>query len=130
MHLTGKERMLKTLRFEQPDRPPHFETMFELEKEAFGLEFPDRNLWGSCTAAEKDRMIGRCMTIYEKIVERYQWDALAVFWPWSDPDGVRAAKRTFGNEILIGSIVGGSTLSIEATSDWEQFAMDLMERPE
>jgi uroporphyrinogen decarboxylase len=128
--MTGKERMLKTLRFEQPDRPPHFEVMFELEKEAFGLEFPDRKLWGSCTAAEKDRMIGRCMTIYEKIVERYRWDALAVFWPWSDPDGVRTAKRTFGNDILIGSIVGGTIWSIEGLQDWEQFALDLAEHPE
>ncbi len=128
--MTGKERMLKTLRFEQPDRPPHFEVMFELEKEAFGLEFPDRRLWASCTAAEKDRMIGQCMTIYEKIVERYRWDALAVFWPWSDPDGVRAAKRTFGQDILIGSIVGGTIWSIEGMQDWDQFAIDLAEHPE
>ena len=128
--MTGKERMLKTLRFEQPDRPPHFEVMFELEREAFGLAFPERALWDSCAAAEKERMIGQCMTIYEKIVERYRWDALAVFWPWSDPEGVRAAKRIFGDEILIGSIVGGSTLSIEGTSDWEQFAVDLVEHPE
>ncbi len=122
--------MLKTLRFDQPDRPPHFEVMFELEKEAFGLSFPDRRLWASCTAAEKERMIGQCMTIYEKIVERYHWDALAVFWPWSDPDGVRAAKRTFGDEILIGSIVGDTTWSIEHMPDWMQFAVDLVERPE
>ncbi len=128
--MTGRERMLKTLRFEQPDRPPHFEVMFELEREAFGLSFPDRRLWASCTAAEKERMIGQCMTIYEKIVERYHWDALAVFWPWSDPDGVRAAKRTFGDEILIGSIVGDTTWSIEHMPDWMQFAVDLVERPE
>ena len=128
--MTGRERMLKTLRFEQPDRPPHFEVMFELEREAFGLSFPDRRLWASCTAAEKERMIGQCMTIYEKIVERYHWDALAVFWPWSDPDGVRAAKRTFGDEILIGSIVGDTTWSIEHLTDWMQFAVDLVERPE
>jgi len=62
--MTGKERMLKTLRFEQPDRPPHFETMFELEKEAFGLEFPVRHAWDGCSAAEKSRMIGQCMKIY------------------------------------------------------------------
>ena len=35
--MTGRERVLKTLRFEQPDQPPHFEIMFELEKEALGL---------------------------------------------------------------------------------------------
>jgi uroporphyrinogen decarboxylase len=75
-------------------------------------------------------MIGRCMTIYEKIVERYHWDALAVFWPWSDPAGVRAAKKTFGCDILIGSIVGDTTWSIENMRDWDQFALDLVDHPE
>jgi len=127
--VNGRERVLKTLRFEEPDRPPHFEIMFELEHEAFGLRFPDRNAWAGCTAAEKERMIGQCMEIYAKIVARYRWDALAVFWPWSDADGVRAAKATFGNDILIGSIVGGTTLSIETTTDWTQFAVDLTDHP-
>jgi uroporphyrinogen decarboxylase len=122
--------MLKTLRFEEPDRPPHFEIMFELEQEAFGLRFPDRNSWAGMTAAEKDRAIGRCMEIYARIVERYQWDALAVYWPWSDPDGVRAAQKLFGDRLLVGSIVGNSIWSIENITDWAEFAGDLKERPE
>ncbi|MCF7838952.1 MAG: hypothetical protein K9N49_10020 [Candidatus Marinimicrobia bacterium] len=69
--MTGRERMLKTLRFEEPDRPPHFEVMFELEQEAFGLQFPERHAWEGCSAGEKDRLVGQCMTIYEKIVARY-----------------------------------------------------------
>lgn len=128
--MTGKERMLKTLRFEEPDRPPHFEIMFELEKEAFGMEFPDRNSWATCSAAEKERKLDCCMEIYDKIVNTYKWDALAVFWPWSDPDGVIAAKKTFGDNILIGSIVGNTIWSIENISDWTEFAIMLMEQPE
>lgn len=89
-----------------------------------------RNARGECTRGEKDRMIGQCMRIYERIVERYRWDALAVFWPWSDPDGVRAAKRTFGDDILIGSIVGDTVWFIENVRDWDQFAVDLAEHPE
>ncbi len=115
--MTGKDRMLNTLRFEEPDRPPHFEVMFELEKEAVGLEFPERTVWPTCTPAEKQRLIGVCMRIYERIVERYRWDALLAFWPWSDPDGVRAAKAAFGDDILIGSVVGGSVHSIEGMTD-------------
>lgn len=128
--MTGKERILKTLKFEQPDRPPHFEIMFELEMEAFGMRFPDRTSWGSASAKEKDTMVGTCMAIYQKIVERYKWDGLAVYWPWSDPQGVIAAKKTFGEEILIGSIVGGSVWSIEGMEDWMQFSLDLVERPD
>ena len=128
--MTGKERMLQALRFEEPDRPPHFEVMFELEEEAFGLKFPDRRLWDTCTPSEKEAMIDRCMEIYARIVERFHWDALAVFWPWSDPDGVIAARKTFGESILIGSIVGGTTWSIEHMEDWVQFSVDLKEHPE
>ena len=62
--MTGKERFQKTLRFETPDRPPHFEAMFELEREAFGLQVPDRNDWGT----DRDRKIATCVEIYQRIV--------------------------------------------------------------
>jgi len=104
--------------------------MFELEHEAFGLRFPDRREWADCTAPRKREMIATCMEVYQRIVATYQWDALAVYWPWSDPAGVRAAKQTFGDEILIGCYVGGSVWAIEAVQDWMQFALDLAERPE
>ncbi len=128
--LTGKQRMLKTLRFEQPDRPPHFEVMFELEHEAFRLSFPDRNLWDTCSREQKKTMIDKCMEIYSRIVEQYKWDALAVFWPWSSPDGVKAAKKVFGDSILIGSIVGDTTWSIDCIKDWMQFATEIIEKPQ
>ncbi len=122
--MTGKQRFLQALRFEQPDRPPHFESMFELEQEAFGLKFPDRNDW----ATDRDRKIGTCIEIYQRIVEQYQWDALAVYWPWGDPAGVRAAQRAFGGKIAIGGMVGAGLWCIDCIDDWEQFATDLAER--
>lgn len=119
---------MKALRFEEPDRPPHFEAMFELEKEAFGLQFPDRSSWTGCSAAEKQGKIETCVAIYERIVETYQWDALMVYWPWSDPDGVTAAKKTFGERLAIGGVVGGGLWAIESITDWMEFAVNLHER--
>ena len=55
---------------------------------------------------------------------------MAVYWPWSDPDGVRAAKKRFGDKILIGSIVGGTIWSIECIKDWTQFSIDLCDNIE
>jgi len=141
--MNGRERMLKSLRFEQPDRPPHFEAMFELEQEAFGLRFPDRNSWAKMTAGEKAAAVGCCMEIYACIIERYRWDSLAVYWPWGDADGVAAAVKSFGRDILVGGMVGGGVWSIEAVGDWgrhqaatysgldawERFAVDLVEAP-
>ena len=127
---TGRDRMLKTLRFEEPDRPPHFETMFELEREAFGLEFPHRDSWAGMTAGEKETAIERCMDIYARIIETYHWDGLLIYWPWGDPDGVRAAVKRFGDTTLIGGIVGGAVWSIDTVTDWMQFAQNLVEAPE
>lgn len=121
--------MLAALSFQETDRPPHFEVMFQLEYEAFGLHFPNWNEWQEVSGSAKDRLIGRCMDIYQRIVDRYEWDALVVFYPWGDPDGIQAAKRTFGNSILIGGIIGDTTWSIENIKDWMGFAIDLVERP-
>ena len=128
--MNGKERMLTTLRFQEPDRPPHFEAMFELENEAFGLQFPHRNSWAGMSTVEKAQAVNLCMDIYEKIIETYRWDALCVYWPWGDPDGVQAAKRRFGNEILIGGFVGSGVWSIEHIEDWDRFAINLIEHPD
>lgn len=128
--MTGKQRFLQALRFEQADRPPHFESMFELEREAFGLHFPPRESWGGLVGAEKQRAVAQCMAIYERIVARYHWDALAVYWPWGDPEGIRAAKATFGDDIAIGGMVGGGVFSIEGNTDWMEFAVTLQEAPE
>jgi uroporphyrinogen decarboxylase len=104
--------------------------MFELEQEAFGLKFPDRHSWGGMTASEKERAIGQCMEIYGRIIERFEWDALAVYWPWSDPDGVSAAVKQFGGQTFIGGMCGGGIWAIESIRDWQQFAVMVMERPE
>jgi uroporphyrinogen decarboxylase len=128
--MTGRDRMRTTLRLQMPDRPPHFEPMFELEREAFGLSFPDRSSWAGMTPKEKEAAVARCMEIYARIVERFEWDALMVYWPWSDPDGVRAAARCLGDRVLVGGVVGAGVWSIEVIKDWPQFAQDLFDAPE
>lgn len=128
--MTGKERFEAALAFVETDRPPHFELMFQLEEEAFGLKFPDHNSWEGCSADEKDRKIAQAIEIYERIIERFAWDAIALYSPWGDPDGIVAAKRAFGNDIAIGGMVGGYLWAIETTGDWMQFAADLVENRE
>jgi hypothetical protein len=41
-----------------------------------------------------------------------------VYQPWSDPDGVAAAKDEFGDEILVGAVCGNGIWSIENITDW------------
>jgi uroporphyrinogen decarboxylase len=128
--MNGKQRMQMALRFEQPDRPPHFELMFEVEKEAFGMQFPDRTIWSSLSGAAKTKAVDDCMKIYDRIIHTYQWDALCVYWPWGDPDGIRAARAAFGDEIMIGGFVGGGLWGVDSVTDWEQFSSDLFNNTE
>lgn len=126
---TGRERMLATLAHRPTDRPPHFESMFELEHEAFGLRFPDRGAWAGMGASAKAEAIARCIDIYARIIEEFSWDALCVYWPWGDPDGVRAARRAFGERILVGGMCGGAVWSLETIHDWEGFSVRLADDP-
>ncbi len=130
--MTGKERMLMALRFQQPDRPPHWVSLFAPVQEAFGRDFPDVSNWNSRPDAERASLLAECMSLYRLIVDRYQWDALAVWHPWCEPEAVAAAKREFGDEIMIGTMHGPNILSIDHISadlDWMQFSIDLVENP-
>jgi uroporphyrinogen decarboxylase len=119
--------MLKTLRFEQPDRPPHFEMLFQLSREAFGLEHPK---YDGISGADKERSLEQSMDIYQRVVERYGWDALMTLNPPQAPDAVAAAKRRFGRDLLVGGIVWEGIWSIDIIKDWDKFSEDLFDRPE
>lgn len=97
--------------------------MFELEYEAFGLRMPEPASWQQMTRSEKDKNLGRAVEIYARIVERFKWDAVLVFSPWGDPDGVRAVKQALGKEIAVGGLAGtAGNFSIDTVTDWMQFA--------
>ena len=125
--MDSRQRMIRTLRFEPVDRIAHFESMFELECEAFSLQFPPQSDWEHLKGKEREDALNRCMDIYERIIDTYGWDALAVYNPWEDPEAVALAVKRFGHRILVGGMCGHSILSIESVEDWEQFAIDLYE---
>ena len=127
--MTSKERMLATLRFEE-DRIPHFETVFQLTQEAFGEDFPSPDILRSATLSERDNFYATSAALYAKIVDRYQWDALALWHPWADPAMLPAARKVFGDSILLGIIIGDTIWSIESIRDWDAFAADLADAPE
>lgn len=119
--------MLKTLRFEEPDRPPHFEMWFQLTREAFGVEHPKYP--GNTSADEKKRLLEQGMDVYEHIVRKFGWDALMVLEPPQDPDGIAAARRRFGRDLLVGGIVWEGVWSIDIVKDWDRFSADLFDHP-
>jgi len=131
--MTGRQRLLTTLQFQQPDRPPHFEEMFELTAEAFGREFPSERAIAAATGEARDRLLHECVEVYALIVERFRWDGLCLWRPWGGPpllECLRIAVRELGRDILIGAYIEGSIHAIDTVTDYEAFSADLYERPE
>lgn len=124
-----RERMVAALTHQPVDRPPHFEHMFELEEEAFGVRFPPRESWAELTGPARTDAIRGCVDIYERIVEAFEWDALTVFWPWIDAEAVRLARERFDGRVLVGTLLGDALWCIDTIEDWEGFAIDLFEDP-
>ncbi len=131
--MTGRERILATLQFKEPDRVPHFEEIFDLNEEAFGRGMPSGQAITEATADARDRLLHACVEVYALIIERFKWDGLCIWHPWSGPDQLeclRIAKRELGDDILLGGYIGESIHAIDTTHDFDQFAQHLYEHPE
>jgi uroporphyrinogen decarboxylase len=122
------------LRFEAPDRPPHFEQMFELTEEAFGLRFPSEAEIEQSTGVARARIFERCAEIYACTVERFDWDAVLVWRPAlrtrAQYEFIPVLKERLGPDIPVGSFIWDGFISIDAVKDYMQFAIDLKEEPE
>ena len=137
--MNSRQRMLSALRFEEPDRPPHWELVFQLEQEAFGLtQLPgapestpseSADFGMEMPTKDKDALLDRCIEVYARIIDRFQWDALGVWAPWGDADGIAAVRKNLV-DTMVGGYVGGGIWSITPDMDWMQFAVELVESPE
>lgn len=136
-----KERMAKTLAFQPVDRPPHFEQLFELTEEAFGISIPDNEEIERSTGAEREKLFEQCAEMYAKIIEKYQWDAILVAppvmgVPHDDPNHPIYAfipylknylQAYFHEEIPVGAFLWCSVICIDTIRDYMEFAVQLLE---
>ncbi|MCL4418041.1 MAG: uroporphyrinogen decarboxylase family protein [Actinobacteria bacterium] len=140
--MTGKERFNTTLQFKEPDRPPHFEHIFELEEEAFGLSFPTDEELNDSTGISRLKLFERCSEIYTKIAEKFEWDAIIVWKPniiYTDIiqstyiynparyEFIPFLKKYLGDDIPVGGFIFGAVICIDSIKDYMQFAVDLLE---
>mgnify|MGYP005833092889 CR=1 FL=1 len=132
--MTRRERIEKTLRFEQPDRPPHFEQTFELAAEAFGIDYPSEDEFARASGSELDNLFARTAEIYARTVERFRWDAVTVWRPAFRNEAqyrfLPVLRRTLDPDVPIGSFIWGGMVSIDSVTDHMQFAIDLAEHPD
>jgi uroporphyrinogen decarboxylase len=129
-----RERLDKALRFEEPDRPPHFENGFELSKQALGLEFPSQEELYGASEKEREKLYGRCAAIYEGIIGKYGWDAATIWFPGGRDEiqygFIRFLRKYLGDDFPILNHIWDSFVSLETVKDYMSFSVKLMEEPE
>ena len=142
--MTRKERIEATLEFKQPDRPPHFEQLFEISLETFGMDFPAGEEFEKATGKNRKMLFEQTALLYAKIIEEFNWDAVAVCppvvpAPYDDPDHYAYKfilflkdylKTYFKEEIPVGAFIWGSLICIDTIKDYVEFTVDLFENRE
>lgn len=132
--MNRKERMLKTIRFEAVDRPPHSELIFDLAPEAFGLHYPSEQEMLAASPAELERMLHTCCEIYARTVEEFGWDFVLEWKPAARNDiqyrFIPMLKQYLPSDVMVGSYVWDSVICIDTIKDYMQFSIDLAEDPD
>jgi len=131
--MNHRQRLQTVLEGGIPDKVPHFELVFQLPEEAFGLSWPTREDMEKATASERDRLLNLYLEIWEKIIERYGWDAVAIdsnLYGWFDGETIPRARDRFGGEVMIYSFNGQGTFWMPTGSEMMDFAEMICHRPE
>ncbi len=119
---SNKSRLQAILRGETPDVPPHFELVFQLEREAFGIELMPWDQLRKASPAERERQAALTIEIAERLVDEYGWAAVA--------GDVAALKKAVGDRALVYAFNGGGTFWLMPGNEMMEFVVRLFEDPE
>ncbi len=131
---TQKQRMQTLLDGGVPVVPPHFELVFQLEKEVFGMDletikkqtYPD-----SITRTEAIQQFN--IDLCTHLVNHYDWAAVPALCYAEDVDVVRAItrmKEALGQHALVFSFNGDGVFWMPTGDQIMDFTVMLFERPD
>lgn len=116
---TNRSRLMTILRGEVPDVPPHFELVFQIEREAFGIELQDLR---NASQAERERDAWLRVEISERLVDQYGWAAVT--------GDLGALTKAVGDRAVVYAFNGGGTFWLMPGDAMMDFVVKLFERPE
>jgi uroporphyrinogen decarboxylase len=131
------DRFMDAISFKPVSRPPHFEQIFDLSEEAFGVCMPSEREMQAASAEVRKILFEKLAEIYARIIDRFKWDALLIWNPVIDYDLLyefipflkRYLRAYFGEQIPVGSYVWWAVHCIDTVKDYMQFSVDLYENP-
>lgn len=119
---TNKSRLEALLRGEVVDTPPHFELVFQLEREAFGITLLDAAAYQKASRLERERDADLRMEINHRLVDEYGWAAIA-----GPP---KLLKDSLGDKALVYAFNGNGTFWMMPGSEMMDFVIRLFESPD
>ena len=116
--MTGKDRLQMILDGQAPDAPPHWELVFQIEKDMFGKDRTE--------LPEADRP-AFLLDIYHRLVDEFGWAAVRGGYELAE---IERTKNALGHKALIPAYEGDGVFWMPTGGDMMDFVVRLFENPE
>jgi uroporphyrinogen decarboxylase len=116
--ITGKQRLECVLNGHVPDVPPHWELVFQIEKEMFGMD--------PAAVPESDRGAFQ-VEVFHRLIDELGWAAVGGHW---DPAQIARCKKALGHKALVAAFEGAGVFWMPTGGDMMDFVVRLFEEPE
>ena len=116
--MTGKQRLEMIMSGQVPDVPPHWEMVFQIEKEFWGMD---------STGLEGTDLLDFRAEVYHRLVDEYDWAAVNGGY---DIEGLAHIQKTLGQKALIAAFEGQGVYWMPDGDGMMDFVVGLYEHPE
>jgi uroporphyrinogen decarboxylase len=104
------------------DMPPHFELVFQLEREAFGIEYISWEAYQKASQAKREREDALRIEVHERLIDDYGWAAVC--------GDIKTLKNAVGDRALVYAFNGSGTFWLMPGNEMMDFVVRLFEKPE
>lgn len=115
--MTGKEKLTMILEGKVPGTPPHWELVFQTEKEMFGVD-----LESLPAASRREAQID----VYHRLVDEFDWAAIRGGY---DCEEIAAIKKALGHKALVPAYEGDGVFWMPSGEKMMDFVVRLFEQP-
>lgn len=129
--MTNKERLECIFSGQVPDRVPHFELDFYMEKELFGIDRKAvKEKHYSSEKARNDALLKDHIDVMEHLVE--ELDYASVYFNWELPPelGIKEVKKALGSKTLVRTHEWDGVYWMPTGEEFMPFISMMYERPE
>ena len=116
--MTEKEKLELVLEGGVPDTPPHWELVFQIEKEMFSMD--------SDAVAEQDKIAFQ-VDVYHRLVDELGWAAVSGGY---DLKEIEQIKNALGHKALIPAYEGAGVFWMPTGGNMMDFVVRLYEKPD